>query len=462
MTSWATNPAKFVTEAFRGDIKVEEWQAEALQAIVDNDRIAVRSGHGVGKSAWLSWVILWWLLTRYPAKVACTAPTAHQLQDVLWGEISKWYRQLDPVFQGWLEVKSERVELTGAGAESFAVARTARKENPEAFQGFHSDNMLFIVDEASGVDDIIFEVGQGAMSTPGAKTLMVGNPTRTSGYFYDAFHKLRDRFWTKRVSCDDSTRVAPGYGEDMAKQYGIDSNSYRVRVLGEFPLDEDDAIIPLHLLEAAVERDVHINENLMPVWGLDVARFGSDRSALCKRRGNVVSGPVKWWQGKDTMQTAGLVMDEWHNTPDDEKPSEILVDVIGIGSGVVDRLYELGLPVRGINVAEAASVKDRYMRLRDELWFRVRDWLMARECSMVDDAALISELTSIHYHITSAGKVQAESKDDMKKRGLQSPDLADAFVLTFAGGLDRYYEEEPDRYARSSRRNRQQRSWMTA
>jgi hypothetical protein len=168
------DPSLFVTEVFRA--QPEKWQTEALRALATHDRVAIRSGHGVGKSTFLAWVILWWLCTHFPAKVACTAPTAHQLEDVLWGEIAKWHRQMVSPFKEWISVGSGRVELTEAGEEAFAVARTARKEQPEAFQGFHSDHMLFIVDEASGVEDIIFEVGQGAMSTAVSYTHL--RPTR--------------------------------------------------------------------------------------------------------------------------------------------------------------------------------------------------------------------------------------------------------------------------------------------
>jgi phage terminase large subunit len=168
---------------------------------------------------------------------------------------------------------------------------------------------------------------------------------------------------------------------------------------------------------------------------------------------------VKFWRGKDTMQVAGLIVQEWKDTDEDERPSEILVDVIGLGAGVVDRLRELGLPVRGVNVGEAAAVNDRYMRLRDELWFRARDWLAGADVKLPPDDALIGELTGPKYKITSTGKIQVESKDDMKKRGLQSPDLADAFILTLAGGLDRVPDERMDRYRRSLSKKRAGSGW---
>lgn len=452
----------FVTEVFDPAPAVDPWQADALRLLASNDRVSIRSGHGVGKSAMESWTLLWWLVTRFPAKVACTAPTAHQLADVLWGEVAKWHRRMKEPFRSWLNVKADRVELATAPNESFAVARTARKEEPEAFQGFHSENMLFLVDEASGVEDIIFEVGEGAMSTAGAKTLMAANPTRTSGYFHASHHAQRHRWRVVVVNGEKCSLVSREYIADMGEKYGKDSNIYRVRVLGEFPTSEDDAVIPLHLCESAKTRQVEPIRTLLPVWGVDVARFGGDRSALAKRCANTMLEPVKSWRGKDTMQTAGLIAAEYHDQRQIDPsmlPAEILVDVIGIGAGVVDRLHELGLPVRGVNVAESAAVGERFMRLRDELWWKGREWLMGQSTRLADDDALIAELTAPRYEITSAGKLKVESKDDLKKRGLPSPDLADAFLLTMAGGMIEREDRQVDRYRRGSSR---QGSWMAA
>jgi len=415
----------------------EKWQIKALKSIAINDRVAVKSGHGVGKSAFLAWIILWWLLTRFPAKIACTAPTSHQLEDVLWGEIAKWYRRLEPVFKDLITVKSDQVVLNVAPNESFAVARTARKEKPEAFQGFHSENMLFLVDEASGVDPIIFEVGEGAMSTAGAKTLMTGNPTRTSGYFYDAFHKMSKWWETYTVSCSDSTQATDEYVQQMAEKWGTDSNVYSVRVLGNFPKDDDDSIISRALVEASIGRDIMVPIDEPVIWGLDVARFGSDKTALCIRKGRKVIGKIETWRNKDTMQVAGIIKAKYDKVAnyEPERPSEIMVDSIGVGAGVVDRLREMGLPARGINVAESASVEALYHRLRDELWFRVREFYDKKDVTMEDDEDLIEELCAVKYEYTSLGKLKAESKDDMKRRGLPSPDLADALCLTFANNV---------------------------
>lgn len=432
-------------EALRAE--PEPWQQEALQRLATEDRLAVRSGHGVGKSAFLAWVIIWWLLTRYPAKVACTAPSAHQLQDVLWGELAKWVRRLAEPLRSWLIVKADRAELAGAGQTSFAAARTARREQPEAFQGFHSENMLFIADEASGIDDVIFEVGEGAMSTRGAKTILTGNPTRLQGYFYRAFHEAASVWSRMKVSCYDSRQVDPAFIERMKVTWGEHSDVFRYRVLGEFPTANSNAVIPLHLLEASVLRDVQGRVDVPPVWGVDVARFGRSRTALCKRRENVLMEPIRWWTNQDLMQTAGLIHAEWNSCPFLDRPSAICIDVIGLGAGVNDRLKELGLPVVGINVAESPGVKEQFLRLRDELWWKVREWFSARDTFMPRDPDLIADLSAPTYSITSNGHIKIESKVDMEKRGIRSPDLADALCLTFATpGLFGRFTNKPIKY----------------
>lgn len=445
-----------------------------------HDRIAIKSGHGVGKSAVLAWIILWFLLSRFPCKVPVTAPTSHQLEDVLWGEIATWHRRLPEPLRQQLTLGAGTVALSAAPKESFSVARTARKEQPEAFQGFHSEHLLFAVDEGSGVEDIIFEVGEGAMTTPGAKTILGGNPTRTQGYFYDAFHRHRERWKTITVSCIDATKIVDprrraaldAYAADMAAKYGADSNIYRVRVLGDFPESEDDVVIPLSWCEGAVGREIVPIRGFRTVWGLDVARFGSDRTALAKRCANVLLEPVKAWNGLDLMQVCGRVLDEFEALADGEEgdrarpdfetrlPAEILVDAIGLGAGVVDRLRELGLPAIGVNVSESPASGERFMRLRDELWWKAREWFEARDCLMAQDDALIGELASPKYAFTSAGKIKVEGKDDMKKRGVQSPDLADAFCLTFGGGVQRVERHISSRY-QAMRKRKPRGTWMS-
>ena len=457
LRAWRDNPLLFVTEAL--DATPEPWQAEALDLIGKHDRVAIRSGHGVGKTTWLAWLVLWYLVTRFPTQIPVTANSQDQLRDVVWSAIRKWHRELSSTLRNEFDITAQRVMLKVEPEASFAVARTASKDTPEALQGFHADNLLFILEEASAIPEEVIEVAHGSLSTAGAKIVMVGNPTRGTGFFFDAFHKLRARWHLMHVNSEDVPR-AQGHIEDIIARYGLDSNQYRVRVLGEFPIEDDDVLIPLHLIEAAVRRwKDGLVEQLTThrgVWGVDVARFGDDRGALAKRCGNALLESVKWWRNKDTMQAAGIIKAEYESELEENRPFEILVDVIGIGAGVVDRLDELGLPVRGINVAERPSSDDQYSRLRDELGFKARAWFEARDCLMPDDAALIAELTDIRYDFASSGleKLGIERKKDFKKRNPQmgSPDLADAFFLTFAGGIERIKDHVKDRYSRQPRR----------
>lgn len=393
-----------------------------------------------------AWTILWFLSCFYPAKIPCAAPTLHQIKDVLWAELSTWHRKMPTALREQFSIRNSdqdmRFYLRDAPNESFAVARTGRKDNPEALQGFHSPNILFILDEASGIDDIVFEVAAGALSTDHAKVLMTSNPTRTSGYFYNSHHKNRDRWYTMGVSCFDSTQVSERYPEDAKAEFGEDSNVYRVRVLGEFPTADDDVVIPLELAEAANQRDVEKTSRILPVWGLDVARYGNCRTALAKRQGNTLLEPVKSWHKRDLMEVAGIVAAEYEDAPSDERPAEILIDSVGLGAGVLDRCREMALPVRGINVGETASGRSRFQNLKAELWWRCRDWFDARDCSIPRDDRLIGQLVTVKYSFTSSGKIKIEGKEDMMKRGLNSPDEADAFVLTFAGGTKRAQDQK--------------------
>ena len=183
-------------------------------------------------------------------------------------------------------------------------------------------------------------------------------------------------------------------------------------------------------------REVAKNEKAPIIWGVDVARFGDDSTALAKRQGNHQIALTREWYGKDTMQTVGLIKHEWDICSPSERPASINVDVIGIGAGVVDRLRELNLPVYGCNVAESPAVNTRadeqYSRLRDELWFKGRDWLAALDCKLLDDEDLIGEMTVPRFEILSNGTIKVESKKELKARGVKSPNLADAWLLTFA------------------------------
>jgi phage terminase large subunit len=440
-----------------GPVRLESWQQEGLWAASTNGRLSIRAGHGVGKTAFEAVLGLWFVLTHHDVKIPVTSNTEDQLLDTIMPEIKKWARRLRPALRSALELdNARRIYLRAQPEMRFLVARVARKERPEALQGFHATNLLFLIDEASGIPEEVFEVALGALSSEGAKVVMCANPTRLSGFFYDSHHKNRARWYTMRVNCEDVPR-ARGHIEDIISSYGQDSNAYRVRVQGEFPTEESDVVISLQLLEAAAKRQVVVNETIKPIWGVDVAWTG-DRSALAKRCDKVQLEPVKSWQGKNPMQLAGLIKREYDDTPDDDLPAEIVVDVIGMGAGVYARLHELGLPARACNVAEAAASSDRFLRQRDELWWMAREWLEGLDCQMCDDKDLQAELIAPTYEFTSAGKTVVEPKSETRKRLRRSPDLADAWILTFAGGTHRRRRDRDDRYKGARRRLR---SWLT-
>jgi phage terminase large subunit len=433
LTPYYNDPVRFCIDILK--LEPTKQQEQLMKAIAQHDHVAARSGHGVGKTVADAALVHWFLRTRRHAKVPITAPTLHQLEDVFWSELITQHRQMEPAFRDQFEFTSDRYYHKAYRESWFAVARTAREERPEAFQGFHGTNLLFVVDEPSGVPDAVFQVSEGALTSKGNKALLTGNPTRLSGFFFECFHSDRGRWTCLHFPSTESPLVDKSYIKRMEKRYGSNSSVYRVRVLGEFPLSEDDQLIPLDLLEAAARRE--IPEEGAIVWGVDVARFGSDESALCKRVGDVITS-IETVRGFDLMQLAGWIARQYFDTK--QKPSEIFVDVIGIGSGLADRLRELKLPVIDVNVSESAGEKMKFLNLRSELWWRFKEWLQLGRAKIPNDEDLIAQSSGIKYQFSSDGRIQIESKDSIRSRGKVSPDRADALILTF--------KHEPDVIAR--------------
>jgi len=412
--------------------RLERWQDEALRALRDGHRrLSIRSGHGVGKTTFLAWLVLWALATHSDCKVPVGANSQDQLRDVIWPEIAKQHRRLPKPLQAQIDCQAERVVIRAAPELAFAVRRTATKEKPEAMAGFHAGFLMFLLDEASGIDDVIYETAQGALSTEGAIAVLTSNPTRRTGYFYKTHHELRARWHCMRISSEDVPR-ARGHIEDILEAYGKGSNQYRVRVLGEFPTTEEQTVIPLDLVEAAIARQVDVI-NVCPIWGVDVGRFGDDPSCLAKRKGNHLLEPPQEWQGLNNVQVAGRIKEEFDQTDEDLQPVAIMIDEIGVGSGVVDVCKDYGLPAYGVNVCESAADDSKYHRLRDELWFLGRAWFAARNSRIPARCErLISELTTPLYDFNASGAIVVEPKKMFKKRLLRSPNQADAMLNTFA------------------------------
>lgn len=409
------------------------WQADFLKAVAGGKkRISIRAGHGVGKSAACSVAVVWHMVTRYPQKTVVTAPAAGQLFDVLYPEIKTRVSQLPPFVRDLFVVFTDRIvlkaELDRKIEESFVSAKTSSIDRPEAMAGVHSENVLLIFDEASGIPEAVYGAAAGSMSGHSAVTILIGNPTRNSGFFHSTHHELRANWHTMHVSCVGNRLVSEDFINDTRERWGEKSNEYRVKVLGEFPLAEDRVLIAKELVDAAMVRDVVLDPKAPLLFGVDVARFGDDRSVICKRQGNIVI-EVKAQRGLDLMGLVGWVASEART----DMPAEIMVDSIGLGSGVADRLRELGFNVRDVNVSEVSSMNQSAYRLRDELWLAVKDWLNRRSCKLPRDEVLAQELVSVAYDYHSTGAIKVESKDSLKNRLKRSPDMADALCLTFAG-----------------------------
>lgn len=424
----------YFVEHVLGVTHVEEWQQEVLRELDSGEtKISIRSGHGVGKTALCSWLALHFLLFRDDVKVIVTSPSFKQMNDGLIPEVQKWLSKVPEWMSANVESISDRIVRMPNPKNNFISFRTARKENPEALAGVHASHVLIIVDEASGVDEVVYETGQGALSTKGAIAVLIGNPTKPSGFFYKTQTSLKDLWWTRKVSCMDSSRVDQAYIDSQRRTYGEDSREFAVRVLGEFPESGADAVIPRAFVEKAINRDIEVKK-IPLVWGIDPGR-GGDPSGFVERSDNAVLR-VEELRFDNVMRLVGWVKTEWDHRPNSQRPQHIYVDSIGLGAGVYDRLDELGLPVVSVNVSEAAALSDRYMRLRAEIWYKAREWFEAFDkhipSSLHKLEQFVEELVMVEQKIMSSGKVDIESKEQMKRRGVKSPNLADAFVLTFA------------------------------
>ncbi|WP_220031487.1 terminase B [Paenibacillus sp. S25] len=444
MPVYRKSPKTFFKEIL--NFSPDKWQESVSADIAKHRFVSVRSGQGVGKTALEAAISLWFLCCFPFPRVVCTAPTRQQLNDVLWAEISKWQSQ-SPILKRILKWTKTKIYMKNYEERWFATARTATK--PENMQGFHEDYMLFIVDEASGVDDRIMAAIFGTLSGDYNKLFMCGNPTKTSGFFFDSHNRDREIYRTHRVSCLNSPRTSKENIEMLKAKYGEGSDVWRVRVLGEFPRGESDTFIALEAAEFAKD-EVKIEPSGTKLFvGVDVARFGDDETTMYARMGGKVV-KTHFHHKQDTMTTTGWVLrlvDDVKTEYSEVDEVEIRIDDSGIGGAVTDRMNEIneekGLGYTIIPVNNGSAAEDgHYGNLVAEQWGHIKEMLEANMSNYVlgkpgdlqlpDDEKLITQLTSRKWRMGSNGKIFLERKEDMKKRGLQSPDRADAFVLAFA------------------------------
>lgn len=440
------DPAAFLEDML--GMKCDDWQNEVAADVAAYPKVVVKSGQGVGKTALEAGLIIWFLVCRPYSKVIATAPTMQQLYDVLWAEIAKWLES--SVIKELLTWTKTKVYMTGDSERWFATAKTATK--PENMQGFHEDHMLVVVDEASGVADPIMEAILGTLTGEDNKLLLMGNPNRIEGVFYDAFNKDRDKYRTHTVSSRNSGRTSKDNIAMLESKYGKDSDVCRVRIDGKFPKGALDSFISLETVELACSKENYIKQcdiesaSILHI-GVDVARFGDDKTVITPR----ISAKIyefRKYSKKDTMETTGNVIkcckDYMGHFPHIKK-CVIKVDDSGVGGGVTDRLKEVireeKLPYTIIPVNNGDSASDGYyFNLGSQIWGIIKELLESNlsnklqgkedvQIELPKDEEMIKQLSVRKYHITSKGKIQLESKEDMKKRGLGSPDTADSLAL---------------------------------
>lgn len=445
-----------------------QWQIDVLRQIRDHIsgnqgkidfetlQLAVSSGRGIGKSALVSWLVIWMLTTRIGSTVIVSANSESQLRSVTWGEVSKWVAM--SINSHWWEVSATK--LTPANWLASVVERDLSKgtrywaaegklwseENPDGYAGAHShDGMMVIFDESSGIPSPIWDVAKGYFTEPilDRYWLAFSNPRRNDGYFFECFHSKRDFWKTLKVDSRTVEGTDKKIYDQIIAENGENSYQARVEVYGEFPLSGESQFIQPDIVDEAIKRKKYEDPQAPLIIGVDVARFGSDKTCIAVRKGRDLL-ELKKYSGLDTMRVVGEVI----SFIDKYEPDLTVIDEGGLGAGVVDRLLEQRFKVRGVNFGSKAD-DSCWGNKRTEIWGEMRDWLkIASIGSDTDnknreDMELKSDLTGPQYKIMSDGATILEPKADMKKRGLSSPDGADAIAISFSYRVARHRNSEP-------------------
>ena len=424
-----------------------QTQEDIIRSVRDNHETVVASCHGAGKSYTAANVALWYLFNHKPSVVITTAPTDRQVRGILWKEIRLAHGRSRIPLGGKLLTQELKLDTNW-----WAWGFTAPEYDPDRFQGFHEVNILVIVDEAAGVSEQIYEAIDGVLTSEHSRLLMIGNPTSAAGRFGQSFktpgiskftisafdtpnfttfgiteEDVENGTWEEKITSDLPAPylVTPQWVAKRFARWGKDSPLYQSRVMGRFPTQGTDTLIPLDWIDRAIKANLKPGE---PVeLGVDVARYGQDESVWVLRRGSVARIHEVKAMG-DTMETTGISVRGRKETG----ASNIKVDADGLGAGVYDRLKELGEPAIEMRSGMSASDSERFANKRAEWWWGLRERFEAGDIDIENDEELVAQLSNIKYKINSRGQIQIESKDEMRKRGLPSPDRADALMLAFA------------------------------
>ena len=426
------------------------WQLEFLEALgaevaangfdglapVPPVRRAISSGHGIGKSVMVAWLVCWLMSTRPHCRGTLTANTITQLQTKTWASVRTWLRRC--LTAHWFVINSERMFHPAFPESWFCALQSSKEENSEAFAGQHAadSTSFYIFDESSAIADKIAEVAEGGLTDGESMIFKFGNPTRNSGDFHKcAFGSGRERW--QPVIIDSRTSRFTNHAEiaEWVKEHGEDSDFVRVRVRGLPPSASDAQFIDLAAVTGAQRRPVHLLGTEPLVCGLDVMRGGDDKAVFRFRRGNdartIPPVKVSGERTRDSMLLVSMAVDILSRRYDGRSVDALFVDATGVGGPVADRLRQMGYRNVWDVQFGGESPERQYANMRAYIWGKGRDWLRAGGC--IDaDPVLESDLTGPGYHFDKQDRYVLESKESMKKRGLASPDDGDALMCTFA------------------------------
>lgn len=422
----------------------DTWQADILKelgaysaAITRGEnpgplQLAVASGHGIGKSALVAWIIGWFMSTRDHPQIIVTANTEAQLLTKTWRTLSRWHKQM--INAHWFEWTATKFAYKHSPEDWYAAAVAWSENNPDAFAGTHDKNVLVIFDEASNISDVIWEKIDGAMSTRGAMWICFGNPTRNVGRFYDCFHKYAKWWKHRQIDSRKAKHADTIWVERFIEQFGIDSDRTKVQILGQFPSAATRQLISTEAVEKCMKHEAEGWEYLPKVMGVDIARFGENASTICIRQGRKVF-PIEVLPKQDLMLTAHRVAEAIK----EHRPIQVFVDGSGMGAGVVDRLRQLNYQIVDVNGGNQ-SLNPRFLNKRAEMWYELKEFIEGL-CELPRDSELQKELTAVSYDFTDKGRIRLDRKSDLMADYGFSPDRADALAMTFAYPIADFNEE---------------------
>lgn len=445
-TAYRHDPLGFVQAAFpwgtgelSGCAGPQDWQIDVLNTLCGDGviRLATTSGHGIGKSALVSWIILWAMLTQPDTRGIVTANTETQLKTKTWTELGKWYRLCGGANNSqsrWTEgfKYGANALLSTTHPDSGRIDKVAWSErSPESFAGLHNQGkrILVVFDEASAIHDLIWEVTEGALTDENTEIIwaVFGNPTRNSGRFFECFHRFRHRWACRKIDSRTAAITNKAQIAQWAEDHGEDSDFFKVRVRGEFPASSAEQFISSGVVAAAVDRSCPPDGSSPVVIGVDCARFGNDQSVILVRQGRKVLEVIKLRDKRGTELARKVFETSRRHGAD-----ALFIDGGGVGASTCDALHAMG--VRHFEVGFGERAEDNgdngFANRRAEMWGRMKNWL--ERADIPNDPELIADLGGPEYSYDNRMRVVLEKKDDMKARGLASPDVGDALAVTFA------------------------------